>query len=52
MSYSSKILARSIDPATQEMLDLTQKAGIETIWDRFEIYGQTGGFLVNSLRFA
>ena len=48
MSYSSKILARSIDPATQEMLDLTQKAGIETIWDRFDAmqpqcgFGETG----------
>ena len=36
MSHSPKSLVRSIDPATQEMLDLTQKAGIETIWDRFD----------------
>jgi len=41
-------LVRSIDPATQEMLDLTQKAGIETIWDRFDAmqpqcgFGETG----------
>ena len=48
MSHSPKSLVRSIDPATQEMLDLTQKAGIETIWDRFDAmqpqcgFGETG----------
>jgi len=35
MSYATTILERSIDPATQEMLDHAQKAGIETIWDRW-----------------
>ena len=27
---------RSIDPASQEMLDVCQRAGLETAWDRFE----------------
>jgi len=48
MSYATTILERSIDPATQEMLDHAQKAGIETIWDRLDAmqplcgFGETG----------
>lgn len=35
---------RSIDPASQEMLAVSQKAGIETVWDRFEKQQPQCGF--------
>jgi len=44
MSYSTKILERSIDPATHEMLDHAQKSGIETIWDRLDAMQPQCGF--------
>lgn len=44
MSYATKILERSIDPATHEMLDHAQKCGIETIWDRYEAMQPQCGF--------
>lgn len=44
MSYSTKVLERSIDPATHEMLDHAQKSGIETIWDRFDAMQPQCGF--------
>lgn len=44
MNYAPEILKRSIDPATQEMLDRAQKAGIETIWDRFDAMQPQCGF--------
>jgi anaerobic carbon-monoxide dehydrogenase catalytic subunit len=36
MSYSEKILSKSIDPATQQMLEVAEKQGLETAWDRYE----------------
>jgi anaerobic carbon-monoxide dehydrogenase catalytic subunit len=44
MNYAPEILKRSIDPATQEMLDHAQKAGVETIWDRFDAMQPQCGF--------
>jgi len=44
MSTSEKILARSTDPATHEMLDQCQKAGIETVWDRLDAMQPECGF--------
>ncbi|MDD4161363.1 MAG: anaerobic carbon-monoxide dehydrogenase catalytic subunit [Methanothrix sp.] len=35
---------RSIDPASQEMLDVCQRAGLETAWDRFEKQQPQCGF--------
>jgi carbon-monoxide dehydrogenase catalytic subunit len=35
---------RSIDPASQEMLDLCQRAGLETAWDRLEKQQPQCGF--------
>ena len=36
MSFSEKTLSRSVDPATQRMLDVAEKEGLETAWDRYE----------------
>lgn len=36
MSYPEKILKKSIDPATQQMLEFAEKQGLETAWDRYE----------------
>jgi anaerobic carbon-monoxide dehydrogenase catalytic subunit len=44
MSYSTKILERSIDPATHEMLEHAERSGIETIWDRFDAMQPACGF--------
>jgi len=44
MNYGPEILKRSIDPATHEMLDRAQKAGVETIWDRFDAMQPQCGF--------
>lgn len=35
---------KSIDPASQEMLAVSQRAGIETVWDRFEKQQPQCGF--------
>ena len=35
---------RSIDPASQEMLDVCQRAGLETAWDRYEKQQPQCGF--------
>lgn len=35
---------RSIDPASREMLDVCQRAGLETAWDRFEKQQPQCGF--------
>ena len=35
---------RSIDPASQDMLDLCQRAGLETAWDRLEKQQPQCGF--------
>ncbi len=35
---------RSIDPASQEMLDVCQRAGLETAWDRFDRQQPQCGF--------
>jgi len=35
---------RSIDPASQDMLDVCQRAGLETAWDRFEKQQPQCGF--------
>jgi len=36
MSYSEKILNKSVDPATHQMLEFAEKQGLETAWDRYE----------------
>lgn len=36
MTYSEKILSRSIDPAVHEMLGRAEEMGIKTAWDRYE----------------
>jgi carbon-monoxide dehydrogenase catalytic subunit len=36
MSYSEKILNKSVDPATQKMLARAEKLELETAWDRYE----------------
>ena len=43
-TYSQKILDKSIDPATHEMLDHAQKTGMTTVWDRFEAMQPQCGF--------
>jgi carbon-monoxide dehydrogenase catalytic subunit len=43
-SYSEKILSRSIDPATQEMLARAEELGLETAWDRLEAMMPQCGF--------
>ena len=35
---------RSIDPASQDMLDVCQRAGLETAWDRYEKQQPQCGF--------
>ena len=44
MEYSDKILNTSIDPATHEMLAHAKKAGLPTIWDRFDAMQPQCGF--------
>ncbi|MDD1734543.1 MAG: anaerobic carbon-monoxide dehydrogenase catalytic subunit [Methanothrix sp.] len=41
---SKDVRERSIDPASQEMLDICQRAGLETAWDRFEKQQPQCGF--------
>lgn len=36
MSYSEKILHRSVDPACHKMLEIAEKLELETAWDRYE----------------
>jgi carbon-monoxide dehydrogenase catalytic subunit len=36
MTYSEKILDKSVDPATQKMLERAEKLDLETAWDRYE----------------
>jgi anaerobic carbon-monoxide dehydrogenase catalytic subunit len=43
-TYSQKILDKSIDPATHEMLEHAQKTGMTTVWDRFEAMQPQCGF--------
>lgn len=43
-TYSQKILDKSIDPATHEMLDHAQKTGMTTVWDRFDSMQPQCGF--------
>jgi anaerobic carbon-monoxide dehydrogenase catalytic subunit len=43
-TYSQKILDKSIDPATHDMLDHAQKIGMATVWDRFEAMQPQCGF--------
>ncbi|NMB90855.1 MAG: anaerobic carbon-monoxide dehydrogenase catalytic subunit [Chloroflexi bacterium] len=43
-TYSQKILDRSIDPATHDMLEHAEKTGMTTIWDRFEAQQPQCGF--------
>lgn len=42
--YSEKVLNRSIDPATQEMLAQAEAQGFETAWDRYEAMLPQCGF--------
>jgi carbon-monoxide dehydrogenase catalytic subunit len=44
MTYNQKILNRSIDPATQEMLARADELGFETAWDRYEAMLPQCGF--------
>ena len=41
---SKDVRERSIDPASQDMLDLCQRAGLETAWDRLEKQQPQCGF--------
>jgi carbon-monoxide dehydrogenase catalytic subunit len=43
-SYSEKVLSRSIDPATHEMLARAEELGLETAWDRYEAMLPQCGF--------
>ena len=43
-SYSEKILSRSIDPATHEMLARAEELGLETAWDRLDAMMPQCGF--------
>jgi len=43
-SYSEKVLSRSIDPATHEMLAQAEELGFETAWDRYEAMLPQCGF--------
>ena len=36
MAFNQHTLGRSVDPATRKMLDLAEKQGFETAWDRYE----------------
>ena len=42
--YSEKILSRSIDPATHEMLARAEELGLKTAWDRYEAQLPQCGF--------
>ena len=44
MTYSEKILSRSIDPAVHEMLARAEELGLETAWDRLEAMQPQCGF--------
>lgn len=44
MKYNEKILSRSIDPATHEMLARAEELGFETAWDRYEAMLPQCGF--------
>jgi carbon-monoxide dehydrogenase catalytic subunit len=43
-STSDKVMSRSIDPATQEMLARAEELGLETAWDRYEAMLPQCGF--------
>ena len=43
-STSDKVMSRSIDPATQEMLAHAEELGLETAWDRYEAMLPQCGF--------
>ncbi len=36
MAENGDLAKKSIDPAAQEMLQITQQKGLDTIWDRYE----------------
>ncbi len=42
--FSEKIMSRSIDPATHEMLARAEELGLETAWDRYEAQLPQCGF--------
>jgi carbon-monoxide dehydrogenase catalytic subunit len=44
MTYSEKILSRSIDPTVHEMLMRAEELGLETAWDRLEAMLPQCGF--------
>jgi carbon-monoxide dehydrogenase catalytic subunit len=44
MTYSDKILSRSIDPTVHEMLARAEALGLETAWDRYEAMLPQCGF--------
>lgn len=44
MSFTEKILSKSVDPATQKMLEVAEKQGLETAWDRYEKMQPQCGF--------
>jgi carbon-monoxide dehydrogenase catalytic subunit len=44
MTYSEKVLSRSIDPAAQEMLARAEELGMQTAWDRLEVMQPQCGF--------
>jgi len=44
MSYSKKILSRSIDPSVHKMLAKAEELGLETAWDRYEAMLPQCGF--------
>jgi len=44
MTYSEKILSRSIDPTVHEMLARAEELGLETAWDRYEAMLPQCGF--------
>jgi len=44
MTYSEKILSRSIDPTVHEMLTRAEELGLETAWDRLEAMLPQCGF--------
>ena len=44
MTYSEKILSKSIDPTVHEMLARAEELGLETAWDRYEAMLPQCGF--------
>lgn len=44
MSFSEKILSRSIDPSVHKMLAKAEELGLETAWDRYEAMLPQCGF--------